>query len=55
MTNFVAANCVAMKDMSPMIVCARRTLVVHIVNAPVIKRTNVGTRIKIRDQNGEEN
>src|SRR6267142_289283 len=53
--NLAAASCVAAKDMPPMIVCVGRTGVVHIVNAPAIKRTNVGTRIKIRDQNGGEN
>jgi len=45
----------AAKDMPPMIVHVGWTVVVHIVNAPAIKRTNVGTRIKIRDQNGGEN
>jgi len=55
MRNLVTASCVAMKDMSLMIVHAGWTVVVHIVNAPAIKRMNVDTRIKIKDQNGGEN
>jgi len=43
------------KEMPLMIVRIGRTVVVHIVNALAIKRMNVGTRIKIRDQNGGEN